>query len=114
MIADLSPVIDNLFMKNYTYSVYSESNSQGEVTGSYTIPVALRCAVLPMVGKELKTLPDGQYTMEDKIILAAASATLKVKDQIQANGISYEIKNEFDVSDLVGIKKYIARKVVLT
>ena len=111
MIADISPAIDSLFMKDYTYQVYSQTELDGEFTEVLSDTSSIRCAVLPMNGKELKTFPEGQYTMEDKIILTHASTTLKEKDRVIANSISYEILNELDVSDIVRIKKYIGRKI---
>jgi hypothetical protein len=69
-------------------------------------------AVLPMTGKELRNLPEGEYDYEDKMIITDGTvSTLRIGDRVVAFGREFEIRIKKDVSDLVNLKTYTAKKV---
>ena len=110
MIADISPVLQKLFFSTHVCSVRSESVVMGELTESYTTD-SVFCGVLPLNGKELKSLPEGEYSTEDVIVLVKGDSTLKLKDRIIKGTSTFELRLELDVSDIVGIKKFIGKKL---
>lgn len=109
MIADLQFIIQ-MFGGNYQYQSKTQSYVKGELTESLADAVDIFCAVLPMDGQTLRNTPEGEYTTDDKIILTKSDTTLQNGDIIIADQ-SYEIRTQTDLANIVGIKKYIAKKV---
>lgn len=112
MIVDVANILTSVgLMTTNQYRVLTETNTNGEVTKSYSVATNLQCAVLPMTGQDLRNTPEGQYTFEDKVILTDPSIVLKPGDLIVSGGVDFEIKTMLDYSELVSLKKYIARKI---
>lgn len=112
MIADISEALEKLLFSNHTISPFtSESFSNGEATRIYGTNYTLLCGVIPLTGKELKNLPEGQYTSEDVIILTKGDSSLTIKDRVTKNGSIYEVMMIFDISEYVNVKKFIGKKM---
>ncbi|MBK8397434.1 MAG: hypothetical protein IPL26_19645 [Leptospiraceae bacterium] len=111
MIVDVANIIKSIgLMSMNQYRTKTESIVGGELVPTYSDPVNLECAVIPMTGVELRNTPEGLYNFEDKIILTHP-INLQTGDIIISNGINYEIKTRLDYSDFVNLNKYIGRKV---
>ena len=109
-IADLSGAV-SLLMGNYQLQRKTETYVNGELQETLSEIENIKCAVLPLGAKELRTLPEGEYTTEDKTIITDGSLTLNVNDRILAFGETFEIRKLTDVSDLVNLKVYVAKKI---
>lgn len=109
-IANLASAIA-LLMGDYQLQRKTESYIDGELTEVLSGPEQVRCAVLPLTGKELRTLPEGEYTTEDKSIITDGSVVLNVNDRILAFGETFEIRRFTNVSDLVNLKVFIAKRL---
>lgn len=111
MITDVFAILENLINGNYTFRTLTESHVDGELVKTYSTPITIRSAIIPLSGQELKNTPEGQYTFEDKVVLTDKNSILKVGDIAVYNGTNYEIKNEIDLGELVNIKKFLAKRI---
>jgi hypothetical protein len=109
-IGDMSAAID-LLMGDYQLQRKTETYLNGELTETFTDPENVHCAVLPLGSKELRTLPEGEYTTEDKSVITDGSIVLNINDRILAFGNLYEIRRFTDVSDLLNLKVFVAKKI---
>jgi hypothetical protein len=109
-IANLASAVA-LLMGNYQIQRKTESYLNGELVEAMSDPENVRCAVLPLTGKELRNLPEGEYTTEDKSVITDGSIVLNVNDRVIAFGETFEIRRVTDVSDLVNLKVYVAKKI---
>lgn len=101
----------SILMGDYSLQRKTESYVNGELVQTFTAAEAIHCAVLPLSGKELRTLPEGEYDTEDKSIVTNGTVDLSLGDRITAFSTVYEIRRKTDVSDLVNLKTYTAKKV---
>ncbi|HMV44720.1 MAG TPA: hypothetical protein PK079_25070 [Leptospiraceae bacterium] len=108
-IGDMSKAV-SILMGDYIVKRKTQVYEQGELVESFS-ETPIHCAVLPMTGRELRNLPEGEYDMEDKMILSDGSLDLALGDVIVAFGSEFEIRIKKDVSDLVNLKTYTAKKI---
>lgn len=110
MIADAGIAVD-MFGSVHRYRSTTQGYSNGElveIMGPFT---DVFCAVLPMDGQTLRNTPEGEYTAEDKILLTRSDVRLKNGDIVFENNAGYEIRSVTDLSAIVGIIKYYAKRV---
>lgn len=109
-IGDMSKAVAMLFA---TYAVRrkTESYVDGELVETFAANEDFTGAVLPMTGKELRNLPEGEYDLEDKMIITDGVIDFALGDRVVAFGSEYEIRIKKDVSDLVNLKTYTAKKI---
>lgn len=112
MIADIPGILGKIGLLSVNqYRAVTEIIVDGEVRKTYDPPVNINCAVLPMNGQELKNTPEGEYTAEDKIVLAESSSPIKVGDAVIYAGSAFEIKNLVDLGSIVNLRKYTAKRI---
>ena len=109
-IGDMSKAV-GVLMGDYAVKRKTESYVDGELVTVLAAPEIFRGAVLPMTGKELRNLPEGEYDYEDKMIVTDGSVDFSLGDRVVAFGLEFEIRIKKDVSDLVNLKTYTGKKV---
>lgn len=110
MIADASVTVD-LFGSVHRYKTKTQGYAKGELVELMSDFKEIFCAVLPMDGQTLRNTQEGEYTSEDKIILSRPDAVMKTGDIVFENNAGYEIRAVTDLSSIVGILKYYAKRV---
>ena len=109
-LGDMSKAVSVLFA-TYAVRCKTEEYVDGELTEVFAANMNFTGAVLPMSGKELRNLPEGEYDYEDKMIITDGSVDFALGDRIVAFGSEFEIRIKKDVSDLVNLKTYTAKKI---
>lgn len=109
-LGDMSKAVNVLFAV-YAVRRKTEAYVDGELTETFAANENFTGAVLPMTGKELRNLPEGEYDYEDKMIITDGSVDFNTGDRIVAFGREFEIRINKDVSDLVNLKTYTAKKI---
>ncbi len=108
-VGDMSSALKMLFA-NYQFKTIDEAYVTGEKTKIISTPVGINCAVLPLGAKEIRNLPEGEYTSEDKTIITDGMSPLKIGDIVLAFGEEFEVRRLTDVSDIVNLKIFVAKK----
>ena len=108
-LGDMSSAV-KMFFDNYEYKTVSETYVKGEKTKIVSSSLPINCAVLPLGAKELRNLPEGEYTSEDKTVITDGASPLKISDLVLAFNSTYEVKRITDVSDIVNLKVFVAKK----
>lgn len=109
-LGDMSKAVMVLF-DIYSVRRKTEAYVDGELTETFAANENFTGAVLPMTGKELRNLPEGEYDYEDKMIITDGSIDFAMGDRVVAFGSEFEIRIKKDVSDLVNLKTYTAKKI---
>lgn len=71
-LGDMSKAVNMLFAV-YAVRRKTEAYVDGELTETFAANENFTGAVLPMTGKELRNLPEGEYDYEDKMIITDGS-----------------------------------------
>jgi hypothetical protein len=108
-ITNLSIPLLKLLGSTNSYKVQTETTIGGETLTEYSEPVEIFCVVIPMQGADLRNSIQGEYTTEDKVIITDENATLKNGDILIYKNREFEVRNSVDVSDIVGIKKFVGK-----
>lgn len=109
MIVDISSTVLALFGVDTVYRSVTNSIVDGEATKTYSNEVQFRAAIVPLTGDDLKNSVDGQYSTEDKVIISTVK--LKKGDIVSYEGSWFEVRNIVDVNGIVGIIKYIGKRL---
>lgn len=108
-LVNLGPVLMKLFGDTYQIKTAIETTTDGEAITTYSEPIEVLCAVLPLQGQALRNTPDGEYTIEDKTIVTTPPTVLNNGDIITYKTKEYEIRRYTEVSDIVGISIYLGK-----
>lgn len=118
MIVDISSIIFNLLGTETVYRSVTNVLLNGESVKRYSSEYLIKTTIVPLAGLELKNSPEGTFSTEDKVILSATA--LRNGDIVRVSaGVAgvpaaynwFEVRSTVDVKDLVGIYKYIAKRI---
>ncbi len=99
----LQPVLVNLFE--------SESfDSAGELTQIYETGVSVELALFPLGNRELKYLPEGQFTNQDLKVYEIGAGTLTDKSIINYNEKEYLVNGGTQRDLEGGFTSYLAKR----
>lgn len=109
MIADLYKALE-IFYSDYFYTTTNDIYVDGELVIEKDKETKIRCAVFPVTGDDLRNSNAGEYSKEDIVILTEGNSVLRTGDILLANNKKYEIRNQIDLSGIVNIQKFLAKK----
>lgn len=105
-------IILSLFGKSHSYQIATESNTDGEVTTTLSLPTTFTGAILPITGALLRESPNGEFTQEDVMVITKETETIKNGDVVTYDGQTYEVRTTKDYTNFFHTKVFIGKKVV--
>lgn len=89
----------------------SEGYIDGENTRVFSTPSNIDLATFPLTDKDLRFLPEGVYTVQDRKFYEIGSGTIPLKSQVVFGGSKFEIKSFSDRSFEGNFTKYFAKRI---
>ena len=102
----------NRYLRTVTVKEFvSESFVAGENVQVYAADTNKELAIFPLSNRDLKYLPEGEYTVQDKKIYEIGSGTISDKSEITFDGSRYIIDGGTRRDFEGGFTTYIGKRV---
>lgn len=104
------------FLQNFqdvSVVITQKTRVKGESTETQSEPINDSMLVMPITPKQLKALPEGSYSTEDKRFYVFGAPEYKEKDIIYHNEVPFRIKDILDRSDDGDFTIYYGKKEIL-
>ena len=89
----------------------SESFVDGENVQTYAADVIKELAVFPLSNRDLRYLPEGEYTAQDRKFYELGEGTIKDKSEIEFDGIRYIVDGGTQRNFEGGFTTYVGKRI---